>query len=81
VQAGYAFGNNMIKAAYGSQDRDDVDDDDLLDFDFDSDVNQWTIAFDHNFSKRTKVYALYNNVDDDLLPDWDAFSLGIVHKF
>ncbi len=86
VQAGYAFGNNMVKAAYGALDRDSDDDngtlvDDITDFDFDSDLNQWTIAFDHNFSKRTKVYAMYNNVDDDLLPDWDAFSLGIVHKF
>jgi predicted porin len=85
VQAGYSFGNNMVKAAYGSLDRDSDDDEDLLDdirdFSFDADLNQWTIAFDHNFSKRTKVYALYNNVDDDLLPGWDGFSLGVVHSF
>jgi predicted porin len=85
VQAGYAFGNNMIKASYGALDRDTDDDrnlvDDITDFDFDNDLNQWTVAFDHNFSKRTKVYALYTSIDDDLFPDWDGFSLGIVHKF
>jgi predicted porin len=37
---------------------------------------------DHNFSKRTKVYAVYTDVDtDDLDQDWDGFSLGMVHKF
>ena len=91
IQAGYAFGNNMVKAAYGAQDRDldnvlgpsaDPREDNLLDdISGNNDVTQWTIAFDHNFSKRTKVYALYNNVDDDFLPDWDGFSLGLVHKF
>jgi predicted porin len=85
VQAGYSFGNNMIKAAYGALDRDSGNDrnliDDITDFSFDNDLNQWSIAFDHNFSKRTKVYALYNNVDDDLLPNWEGFSLGIVHNF
>jgi len=92
VQAAYAFGNNEIKAAYGSQDRDL---DDLvggaqanteiagidLGTDIDGDVTQWSFAYDYNFSKRTKAYVLYNNVDDDYLPDWDGFSLGVVHKF
>jgi predicted porin len=91
IQAGYAFGNNMVKAAYGQRDRDldastirnDVEDviNDVAGIDVGGDLNQWTIAFDHNFSKRTKVYALYNAVDDDFLPNWDGFSLGLVHKF
>jgi predicted porin len=93
VQAGYAFGNNMVKASYGSLDRDldfggifaDVDTfggvRDAVQDALDGDLNQWTIAFDHNFSKRTKAYALYTNIDDDAAPDWDSFSLGIVHSF
>ena len=89
VQAGYAFGNNMIKGSYGALDRDldeftryeASDGREILGVEPGGDLNQWTIAFDHNFSKRTKVYALYNNVDDDFLPDWDGFSLGLVHKF
>ena len=53
-------------------------------------VEQWSIGLDHNFSKRTKVYAVYTDVDVDqggTRPvgaedgDWDAFSVGMVHKF
>jgi predicted porin len=85
VQAGYAFGNNMVKASYGARDR-DLDnvldeENEVLGVDFGGDLYQWNIAFDHNLSKRTKVYALYNQVDDDFLPNWDGFSLGLVHKF
>jgi len=24
---------------------------------------------------------MYTNIDDDSAPDWDAFSLGMIHKF
>jgi len=93
VQAGYAFGNSGITAGYGSLDRDaDFNDTfgdvgsfndvrDAIDDALNGDLNQWTISFDHNFSKRTKAYVMYTNIDDDSAPDWDAFSLGMIHKF
>ena len=49
----------------------------------DSDVDAWTIALMHSMSKRTKVYAGYNNQEDDNSGgiDRDQFSLGVKHKF
>lgn len=76
VQAGYAFGNNMIKAMYGQAQRDydfsaanyapgTFGQRDLDAFnDADGTRSAWAIAFDHNFSKRTKAYVLYTSVDD-----------------
>jgi predicted porin len=54
------------------------------------DVDQWAIGLDHNFSKRTKAYIVYTDVDVDqgqplgageVDGDWDGFSLGMVHSF
>ncbi|MBK5938867.1 porin [Halochromatium roseum] len=97
IQAAYAFGNNSIKAMYGSVDRDDSKvlgrtRDTLslnnLGDDLKGDRYTWAIGFDHNFSKRTKAYVLYTQVDDDLSgsPDfageeWSGFSAGMIHKF
>jgi predicted porin len=97
IQAGYAFGNNQIKAMYGSVNRDDSkvftnsrDTVSINNFkdDLEGDRYTWAIGFDHNFSKRSKVYALYTAVDDDrdgdpLYPgiEWQGFSLGMIHKF
>jgi predicted porin len=74
IQAGYAFGNNKVKAMYGAVDRNDdkilgatqdvVSLDNLRD-DLEGDRNTWAIGFDHNFSKRSKAYVLYTAVDDD----------------
>lgn len=96
IQAGYAFGNNIIKAMYGSVDRDAGDllrqtnnvQIDNFKGNFDGDRSTWAIGLDHNFSKRTKAYVLYTAVDDDLngAPDfydreWSGFSLGLMHSF
>lgn len=98
VQAGYSFGNNMVKAMYGAVDRDrddtrlfggtrDTISIDNLQDDLSGDRQTWALGFDHNFSKRTKVYALYVDVSDDSsdLPggnaEWSGFSLGLLHKF
>ncbi len=97
VQAGYSFGNSMVKAMYGAVDRDA---DDVLSStrdtlsinsiqdDLSGDREAWAIGFDHNFSKRTQVYALYTDVTDDLDNDprvkgaaWNGFSLGLIHSF
>lgn len=97
IQAGYAFGNNKVKAMYGSVDRDSdglftatrnvLAINNIRD-DLEGDKHTWAIGFDHNFSKRTKAYVLYTAVDDDLngTPgyygvEWSGFSLGMVHKF
>jgi len=77
LQAGYSFGNNKIKGMYGQKDRDsNVSKKDL---------NSWAIGFDHSFSKRTSVYAIYADVHEDEAtaanPSWNAFSLGLIHKF
>ncbi|WP_462320544.1 porin, partial [Halochromatium sp.] len=76
VQAAYAFGNNTVKAMYGSVDRSDVGflgntrNETIslqnLKNDLEGDRYTWAIGFDHNFSKRTKAYVLYTAVDDDL---------------
>jgi len=90
IQAGYAFGNNMVKAMYGSADIDGIDFDedigDIVDEAFDGDVTSWAIGFDHNFSKRTSAYLLYTELSDDSIDDlkdtdWSGFSLGMIHKF
>jgi predicted porin len=79
ISAGYTFGNNMVKAMYGQVD---------WDKDYgDMDQDAWAVGLDHNLSKRTKVYALYTDVDRDELPhtsistDVSGFSMGMVHSF
>jgi predicted porin len=99
VQAGYSFGNNMVKAMYGAVDRDEGSKSafnqtrqtlalNSIREDLGGDREAWAIGFDHNFSKRTKVYALYTDVSDDLSDDprvegaeWSGFSLGLIHSF
>jgi predicted porin len=86
IQAGYAFGNEMVKAMYGSGNRDgrfdDVEQLDEVKDAIEGDYYTWAIAFDHNFSKRTKAYVVYTQVDDDApASDWDGFSVGMVHEF
>ncbi len=92
IQAGYSFGNNTIKGMYGSMDLEKCADtwnvgfnlscDKGLDMIEQKNKDTWGVAFDHNFSKRTRAYALYTKMDDDRDDsDWSAFSLGMIHKF
>jgi predicted porin len=105
VQAGYAFGNNMFKAMYGSVNRGDTRALDAtrgetialdninnirsaLSNDLAGNKNTWAVGFDHNFSKRTKAYVIYTDVNDDnddnitgYTASWSGFSLGLTHKF
>ncbi|MFB1488038.1 MULTISPECIES: porin [unclassified Thiocapsa] len=79
IQAGYAFGNSMVKAMYGQADY-SADYNfgpnavaaaggalagELVDNFYNDKVETWGIGFDHNLSKRTKAYALYTAVDTD----------------
>lgn len=87
LQAGYSFGNSMVKAMYG-----------FGEYDYDalpgtakvsSEHSAWSLAFDHNFTKRTKAYVLYTQYDSDQdvggvslnSLEWDGFSVGMVHHF
>lgn len=90
VNGTYSFGNNVLKLAY--QDG-EVDDDRIASAAYDSpEYDAWMVGLDHNLSKRTRAYLVYLQVDtnDDAqdadslgngTEDWDAFSLGLVHKF
>jgi predicted porin len=79
IQAGYAFGNSMVKAMYGQTDYDSdytfgpqaiaaaggaLAEKIASDF-YNNKLETWAIGFDHNLSKRTKAYALYTAVDAD----------------
>jgi len=99
ISAGYAFGNSMVKAMYGAADFESGNfvgnpgtnvnnalavtrNSDYLN----GDRATWAVGFDHNFSKRTKVYALYTDVRDDRADwiagsEWSGFSLGMMHSF
>jgi len=100
IQAGYAFGNTQIKAMYGQADY--SGDNTLgtrtiavgggtlyasnVDRRYNWDVATWGVGADYNFSKRTKAYVLYTDVDSDQSDvvsstDWNGFSLGMMHSF
>ncbi|MFO1337916.1 MAG: porin [Burkholderiaceae bacterium] len=50
-------------------------------------ANQWTVAYNYNLSKRTKVYGYYTKVQGDDAARYvgadgfDAFAVGIRHNF
>lgn len=51
-----------------------------------SDAKQWTVAYNYNLSKRTKVYAFYTEVKDDArisgtAGDFNSIALGMRHNF
>ncbi len=73
LSGSYTFGNNAVKAMYGTQDFNDVSNGNL---------DQWAVGLDHNFSKRTQAYLIYTDFDSDGNGwDWDAYSVGLRHKF
>ncbi len=87
VQAGYTFGNFMIKAMYGSNTQKDIASyagyvDNLATGDFyeacagctdDFNYKTWTFGVDYNMSKRTKAFLLYTANDADEL---DLINVG-----
>jgi predicted porin len=88
IQAGYTFGNFMVKAAYGDSNVGDTFWDDENDTSQDYNWTTWSFGLDYNMSKRTKAFLLYtdNNADDlcdsDLCStDWNGFQLGMMHTF
>ena len=81
IQAGYSFGNIMLKAMYGQTDRDGsfrlpaygsnnesryVGLYNQMAKDlYKGSRSTWAVGADYNFSKRTKAYLLYTSVSDD----------------
>jgi predicted porin len=89
VQAGYAFGNMMLKGMYGQFSNDIKYEgysqvaNNVRTFLEDKSLDTWAVGADYNFSKRTKAYMVYSSVTDDrpLQQNWDGFSLGMMHSF
>jgi predicted porin len=47
-------------------------------------ASQWTLGYNYNLSKRTKVYAFYTDIDQKLAKkagDFDSLAVGIRHNF
>lgn len=86
LSGSYTMGNNTFKVAYGEADG--MVRDPSHNFNVDS-AEMWSIGVDHKLSNRTKVYAAYSDFesDDNVLmgadtsTEYDAFSVGIIHKF
>ncbi len=70
----YAFGNNIVRAAYGQTDT-GIDGEDTID--------NWRLGYQYNFSKRTLIWAEYSGRDADttLYGDQDVISIGTRHYF
>jgi predicted porin len=80
----YTFGNNIIRGSYGYNSPDDGQ---LLLADgrtlTQTDLNNYALGYQYNFSKRTRVWVewLLNDVDSDLTGDRQVVSIGTRHDF
>lgn len=46
------------------------------------DKSAWAVGVDHDFSTRSRLYALYTALtDSNPAGDWSGFSLGMLHRF
>jgi predicted porin len=74
----YSFGNNAVGAVYTHSDLDP----NVLGK---TKTDGWGLSGEHNFSKRSKVYAAYawNKTKPDVVSDFtdQQFSLGMIHNF
>jgi predicted porin len=74
----YNFGNNELHLNIGrSGDYSNL---------ANSDATQWTVGFNHNLSKRTKVYTYFTKTSDDagvygFGGDFRSLALGVRHNF
>jgi predicted porin len=65
------FGNNTIRALVGEMD---------VDGSTASDRDRWAVGVQHNFSKRTRVYAEYADIEIGNT-DTSEFAIGLRHDF
>lgn len=82
----YAFGNNELHANIGGASKVKAAGATLAG----SDATQWTLAYNYNLSKRTKVYAFYTKVDNGAAQsyyssaagnDFSSLAVGLRHNF
>jgi len=80
----YTFGNNVIRGSYGYTSPDDgqfiLTNGAIL---TQSDVNNYALGYQYNFSKRTRFWVEYvgKDVDTDLVGDNQTLSIGTRHDF
>ena len=73
-----SFGNNAVHLEYTDSENDPTG------AGATTDTKGWGLGGEHNFSKRTKVYAAYATNEKDngtTKDDDDRFSLGMIHSF
>jgi predicted porin len=70
VNVAHAMGPITLKAQYGQVDEGASVDQDM-----------WALGADYNLSKRTAVYFVYGNGDDDAGDDAAGWNLGVKHSF
>jgi predicted porin len=82
----YAFGNNELHANVGGAGKFKANGSSLAD----TDATQWTLGYNYNLSKRTKVYAFYTKVDNGSVQnyyssaagsDFSSLAVGLRHNF
>ncbi len=82
VTGQYTFGNNIIRGSYGYTSASDGQYDVIVDGATvrlsQSDVNNWALGYQYNFSKRTRAWVEYigQDVDSDLVGSRQAVSIG-----
>jgi predicted porin len=88
VTGQYTFGNNVIRGSYGYTTADDGQYDGLLADGTlvrytQSDVNNWALGYQYNFSKRTRLWVEYigQDVDSELVGNRQVVSIGTRHDF
>ncbi|MCP5009943.1 MAG: porin, partial [Aestuariibacter sp.] len=71
------FGNNTVKLSVSSIDTD------ATSTTASTDTMAWAIGLQHSFSKRTRVYVEYSDLDADTTSDadMDEFAIGLRHDF
>ena len=75
INGSFGFGNNKVKAQWGN-----------IDVNGGSDTDAWAIGFDHNMSKRSKMYIQYADSEHGLQQtnasgEQSGLSFGMVHSF
>ncbi|NJN45709.1 MAG: porin [Candidatus Competibacteraceae bacterium] len=77
LQGSYTFGNNIIRATWAYA---DINDTGPLEYD---NINFYEVGYQHNLSKRTRLWVEYIGNDDENLGglDSNAVSIGVRHDF
>ncbi|MEE4379965.1 MAG: porin [Candidatus Competibacteraceae bacterium] len=77
LQGSYTFGNNIIRATWAYA---DINDTGPLEYD---NINFYEVGYQHNLSKRTRLWVEYIGNDDENQggTDSNAVSIGVRHDF